>query len=143
MAKTADIQDPTFRSALEEAEWLLDDGQYTQAAQLCAETYLKLLAFRPEMLPPADLPDMQPLDRAGQRRVADNSQALARLDSARAFRRTCWPGTGAISVIVGPDRTPRLNYAKERISMAEPTGYFECLLEVVTNAQRGPDSAQA
>src|SRR5438874_164791 len=56
--------------------------------------------------------------------------APARLDSARAFRRTWWPGTGAISVIVGPDRTPRLKYAKQRISMAEATGYFEFLLEV-------------
>lgn len=138
MAKIADIQDPSFRSALEQAESLLDDGLYTEAARLCGETYLKLLAVKPEMLPPADLPDMQPLDPAGQRRVADDSQALARLDSARAFRRTWWPGTGAISVIVGPDRTPRLKYAKERVSMAEATGYFEFLLEVLANAQRSP-----
>ena len=41
----------------------------------------------------------------------------------------------------GPNRTPRLKYAKQRISMAEATGYFEFLLEVLTNAQRGPASA--
>jgi hypothetical protein len=140
MAKPADIQDPAFRSALEEAERLLDDGQYMQAGRLCAETYLRLLEQRPELLPPADLPDLQPIQPQGQRRVADDNAGLARLDSARAFRRTWWPGTGAISVVVGPDRVPSLQYAKDRISLAEATGYFEFLLEQLAHVQRSAAS---
>jgi hypothetical protein len=136
MAKPADIQDPTFRSALEEAERLLDEGDYTKAAQTCAETYLQLLANRPEMLPPPDMPDTQPLNPDGKPLVAEGTAGLSRIDAARAARRNWWPGTGAISVVVGPDRTPRLHFAKDRVSLSEAAGYFEFLVEQLANAQR-------
>jgi hypothetical protein len=136
MAKPADIQDPTFRSALEEAERLLDEGEYTKAAQTCAETYLLLLERRPDLLPPPDLPDLQPINPQGQPRVAEGSQGLARLDAARAFRRNWWPGTGAISVVVGPDRRPHVHYAKQRVSLSEAAGYFEFLMQQLADAQR-------
>jgi len=115
MAKPEDIQDPAFRSALEEAERLLDEGEYTRAAQTCAETYLTLLSQRPDLLPPVDMPDTQPLNPDGRPLVAEGSQGLARIDTARAFRRNWWPGTGAISVLVGPDRKARLHYAKQAL----------------------------
>jgi hypothetical protein len=136
MANPADIEDPTFRSALEEAERLLDDGDYTGAARTCAETYLLLLARRPELLPPPDLPDTQPLDPAGQTRRAEGAGDLARLDAARRFRQQWWPATGSISVVVGPDRQPRVQYAKERVSLSEAAGYFEFLVEQLAAAQR-------
>ena len=136
MAKPADIQDPTFRSALEEAERLLDEGEYTKAAQTCAETYLLLLDRRPDLLPPPDLPDMQPINPQGQPRVAEGAHGLASLDAARAFRRNWWPGTGAISVVVGPDRRPQVQYAKDRVSLSEAAGYFEFLVQQLADAQR-------
>src|SRR5712691_428748 len=113
MAKPTDIQDPTFRSALEEAERLLDEGEYTKSAQTCADTYLMLLAQRPELLPPPDMPDTQPLNPEGRPLVAEGKEGLARIDAARMARRNWWPGTGAISVVVGPDREPRPHYAKD------------------------------
>jgi hypothetical protein len=136
MPKPADIRDPAFRSALEEAERLLDDGDYSGAARTCAETYLRLLDRHPELLPPADLPDMQPSNPEGQPRVAEGPRGLAGFDSARAFRRKWWPVTGAINVVVGPDRTPQLKYVKERVSLSEATGYFEFLLEQVADTER-------
>jgi hypothetical protein len=135
MAKPDDIQDPAFRSAVEEAERLLDEGDYLRAAQTCAETYLKLLARRPDLIPPPDLPDVQPLNPTGQPRIAEGTQGLSRIDAARAARRNWWPGTGAISVVVDPDRTPRIQYAKQRVSLAEAAGYFEFLVEQLANAQ--------
>ena len=136
MAKPADIQDQSFRTALEEAEKLLDEGEYTKAAQACADTYLMLLSRRPDLLPPPDLADTQPLAPEGRPLVADGTKGLANIDSARAFRRNWWPGTGAISVVVGPDRTPRLHYAKDRVSLSEAAGYFEFLVEQLAVAQR-------
>jgi hypothetical protein len=82
------------------------------------------------------MPDTQPLDPTGQRRVAGGSGDLARLDSARRFRQQWWPGTGSISVVVGPDRRPRVQYAKERISLSEAAGYFEFLMEQLAADQR-------
>src|SRR3972149_7961845 len=52
MARPSDIEDPIFRAALEEAERLIDEGDYTKASRKCAETYLLLLDQRPDLIPP-------------------------------------------------------------------------------------------
>src|SRR3990170_2022029 len=52
MARPSDIEDPVFRAALEEAERLIDEGDYTKASRKCAETYLLLLDQRPDLIPP-------------------------------------------------------------------------------------------
>jgi len=52
MAKPSDIEDPAFRAAVEEAERLMDEGDYTRASRRCAETYLQLLDRRPDLIPP-------------------------------------------------------------------------------------------
>jgi hypothetical protein len=136
MAKPADIQDPTLRSELEAAERLLDEGEYTQAARRCAETYLLLLERRPELVPAPDLPEIQPLNPQGRPQAVHGTQGLARFDSAREARRNWWPGTGTISVVVDPDGTPRLQFAKDRVSLSEAAGYFEFLVQQLANAQR-------
>jgi hypothetical protein len=136
VAKPADIQDPTLRAELEEAERLLDDGEYTQAARKCAETYLLLLDRRPELVPPPDLPETQPLNPNGRPQAVQGTQGLASFDRAREARRNWWPGTGTISVVVDPDGKPRLHYAKERVSLSEAAGYFEFLVQQLANAQR-------
>ena len=86
--------------------------------------------------PPPDLPDMQPINPDGQPRVAEGTQGLANLDAAWAFRRNWWPGTGAIAVVVGDDRRPRVEYAKQRVSLSEAAGYFEFLMQQLADAQR-------
>jgi len=137
MPKPADIHDLTFRSALEHAEQLIDDGDYAGAGRACAETYLQLLDRHPELLPPEDLPEVQPLHPDGQPRVAEGRAGLARIDAARAARRNWWPGTGAIGIAVGPDRKPRIEMIKERVSLSEAAGYFEFLLQQLADAEHG------
>jgi len=137
MPQPADIHDPTFRSALEHAEQLIDDGDYAAAGRACAETYLLLLERHPELLPPEDLPEVQPLHPDGQPRVAEGRAGLARIDAARAARRNWWPGTGAIAIAVGHDRDPRIEMIKERVSLSEAAGYFEFLLQQLADAQHG------
>ena len=136
MPKPADIRDPNFRSALEQAERFLDDGDYTKAAQTCADAYLQLLAQHQELLPPPDLPETQPLDPQGRPLVAEGTPGLARIDAARLARRNWWPGTGAISVVIGPDRRPQLRWAKDRVSLSEAAGYFEFLVQQLADAER-------
>jgi hypothetical protein len=138
MPKPADIIDASFRAALEHAEQLIDEGDYAAAGRACAETYLLLLKGRPDLLPPADLPEVQPLNPGGQPRVADGTPGLARIDAARAARRNWWPGTGAIAIAVGPDRKPQIEFSKDRVSLSEAAGYFEFLLQQLADAQQRP-----
>ena len=63
-------------------------------------------------------------------------EVAQRPGSARRFRQQWWPATGSISVVVGPDRQPRVQYAKERVSLSEAAGYFEFLVEQLAAAQR-------
>lgn len=69
MPGTSDMQDPTFRAALERAEQQLDEGDYTGAAQTCAETYLLLLGRHPELLPPENVELVPPPPEAGRRKL--------------------------------------------------------------------------
>jgi hypothetical protein len=136
MASISDIEDATFRAALQEAERQLDDGEYTGAARICAETYLALLSEHPELIPPPDIPDTQPPNPEGRPLVAEGQSGLAQIDAARAARRNWWPGTGAISVTVDADRRPAIVYARDRVSLSEASGYFEFLLEQLAALQR-------
>jgi len=128
-----DIHDPTFRAALERAEQQLDDGDYTGAAQTCAETYLRLLAQHPELLPPVNVESAPPPPPDGAPRGSDIPSGFANADAARAFRRNWWPATGAINVVVGPGRVPRLERVKNRVSLSEAAGYYEFLIQQIAN----------
>lgn len=133
MPGPADIRDPTFRASLERAEQQLDEGDYTGAARTCAETYLQLLARHPELLPPDNLESAPPPASGGTSPGRDIPSGFANADAARAFRRNWWPATGAITVMVGPDRAPRLEHVKDRVSMSEAAGYFEFLIQQLAN----------
>jgi len=134
MPGPADIHDPRFRAALERAEQQLDEGEYTGAAQTCAETYLQLLARHPELLPPENVESMAPPPPAdAASRARDIPSGFASADAVRSFRRNWWPATGAITVVVGPDRAPRLEQVKERVSLSEAAGYFEFLVQQLAN----------
>src|SRR5437016_8641277 len=115
MAGLEDIRDPDFRSALEEAERLLNEGNYTLAARQCAETYCRLLERRPDMAPENPGPGGHP----------GGSRAM-------------WPRTGGILLVLKPDQKPSLRYEKERFSFSEAATYFEFVLEELVKAQRPP-----
>jgi hypothetical protein len=132
MPSPADIHDPTFRAALERAEQQLDEGKYTEAAQTCAETYVQLLGRHPELLPPENEGPPPPTGD-GSARGRDIPSGFASADAARAFRRNWWPATGAIVVVVGADRVPRLEHVKDRVSMSEAAGYLEFLIQQLAN----------
>lgn len=119
MASPSDITDPTFRTALEEADRLLDAGDFTAASKKCGETYLLLLAQRPDLIPAAPPP--------GQ------------VGNFRTYLRggqPTWPRTGGLNVVFDEDRKPRLTFDKERFSFSEAAGYYEFLMNEVWRLQQ-------
>jgi hypothetical protein len=135
MADVAEIKDPTFRSALEEAERLIDDGDYNDASTRMVQTFIELVARNPQLLPPAEVQEVQPLDPRGQPRIAEGVEGLKRQEAMRKWRASWWPGTGTISVQMTPDG-PKAVWAKDRVSLSETLAYFEFLVQQVANAQR-------
>jgi hypothetical protein len=136
MADIADIKDPTFRAALEEAEHLIDDGDYNAASTKMVDTFIDLVGVRPELLPPSGMPEVQPLDTKGQPRVAEGVDGLKLQEAMRKWRSNWWPGTGTISVVVQDDGAPKAVWAKDRVSLSESLAYFEFLVQQLANAQR-------
>ena len=135
MADVADIEDATFRSALEEAERLIDDGEYNDASKKLVETFIELVTVRPELLPPSGVQEVQPLNPTGQPRIAEGVAGLQSQEAMRKWRANWWPGTGTISVQMTPDG-PKAAWAKDRVSLSETLAYFEFLVQQLANAQR-------
>jgi hypothetical protein len=135
MADPADIKDPGFRGAVEEAERLIDEGDYNAAATRMVETFIQLVGVRPELLPPKDMEEVQPLNPNGQPRVAEGVSGLSKQEAMRKWRANWWPGTGTISVVV-KDEGPQAVWAKDRVSLSETLSYFEFLVQQLANAQR-------
>jgi hypothetical protein len=131
MAKIADIQDAAFREALERVDGLLGDGDTTEAARLCAETYLELLRQRPDFVPappnPRNLPQFRDdLLESGSRLAGGTGRTV----------RTGWPNAGGVRVLYYEPSGPSVSYEKERIGFSEASSYFEFLIEEVVRAER-------
>lgn len=135
MADVADIKDPTYRGALEEAERLIDDGDYKAASTKMVDTFIQLVAAHPELMPPSGVQDVQPLDPTGQPRIAEGVAGLANQEAMRKWRANWWPGTGTISVVVR-EGAPQAVWAKDRVSLSETLAYFEFLVQQVANSQK-------
>ena len=133
MLTPSDITDTTLREALEEADRLLDEGDFAGASRKCAETYLLLLERHPELIP-TDTGAIRP--GAYQPQPGADRGALRAFGEARATRGAFWPVTGSIQVLVGPDRKPALHYSKERFSFSEAAGYYEFLINQVWRLQQ-------
>lgn len=133
MPGAAEIKDPAFRAALEEADRLLDAGDYAGASRTCAETYLLLLEKHPELIPPHSGPggfyQLQPPTAKGE-------GTLQQYNAARATRVGFWPITGSIQIIVGEDRQPRISYTKDRFSFSEASSYYEYLINQITRLEK-------
>ena len=99
------------------------------------ETFIDLVAVRPELLPPSGMQEVQPLDPKGQPRVAEGVSGLSQQEAMRKWRANWWPGTGTISVQMTPEG-PKANWAKDRVSLSESLAYFEFLVQQLANAQR-------
>jgi len=123
MATPADITDPAFRVALEEADRLLDEGDFTAASKKCAETYLLLLEKRPELIPAA------PQQSAG-------GQGLGSFRSYLRGGTPTWPRTGGLNVVFDENRKPSLTFDKERFSFSEAAGYYEFVMNEVWRLQQ-------
>ena len=135
MANVTDIKDPTFRSALEDAEKLIDEGDYKGASTRMVDTIIQLVGAHPELMPPEGIQEVQPLDPTGQPRIAEGVTGLASQEAMRKWRANWWPGTGTISVVV-KESGPQAVWAKDRVSLSETLAYFEFLVQQVANAQR-------
>jgi hypothetical protein len=135
MAEPADIKDPIFRASLEEVERLIDEGDYKTASTTMVDTFIRLVEMRPQLLPPSGMQEVQPADPTGQPRIAEGVAGLQNQEAMRRWRANWWPGTGAISIIVGEDG-PKAVWAKDRVSLSETLAYFEFLVQQLANAQR-------
>jgi hypothetical protein len=135
MANPADIKDPVFRGALEDTERLIDDGDYKAASTKLVDTFIQLVAKRPELLPPTGMQEVQPLDPTGQPRIAEGVAGLQLQEAMRKWRANWWPGTGTISVVV-KENGPQAIWAKDRVSLSETLAYFEFLVQQLANAQK-------
>ncbi len=122
MASPADITDPTFRAALEEADRLLDEGDYLGVSRKCGETYLLLLKQHPELIPPPPAP-------LGV--IGSGSYATYLHSSGRPS----WPRTGGLTIVVSEDKKPSLSFEKERFSFSEAAGYYEFLMNELWQLQ--------
>lgn len=133
MPSAGEITDPVFRAAMEEADRLLDAGDFAGASRRCAETFLVLLERHPELIPPQSGPSgfyqIKPPEARGE-------GTLAQYASARATRVGFWPTTGSIQVIVGEDRKPQLVYTKDRFSFSEASSYYEYLMNQIWRIQK-------
>jgi hypothetical protein len=136
MAEPSDIKNPTFRTAVEDAERLIDEGEYNAAATKMVGTFIELVGVRPELLPPTGMEEVQPLNTNGQPRVAEGVAGLSRQEAMRKWRANWWPGTGTISVVVQDDGAPKAVWAKDRVSLSETLTYFEFLVQQLANAQK-------
>ena len=133
MPSPSDIADPVFRQALEDADRLLDQGDFAAASRRCAEAYLVLLEKHPELIPP-NTGALTP--GAYQPRPAADRGALAAFSNARATRAAFWPVTGSIQVLVEADRKPTLHFSKQRFSFSEAAGDYEFLINEVWRLQQ-------
>ena len=132
VVKIAEIKDAAFREALERVDSLIAEGEYTQASRLCAETYLKLLAKRPDFIPPP--PDLLALPQFRD----DLPQSGSRLAGGTGpAARPSWPNQGGIKVLYYEPRGPVLRIEKERFGLSEATSYFEFLIDEVVRDQQG------
>ena len=122
MATPADIKDAVFRAALEEADRLLEAGDYTAASKKCAETYLLLLDQDPGLIP------APPSDGGGR--------SVGSFQSYLRSATPVWPRTGGLNVVVDENRKPRLTFDKERFSFSEAAGYYEFLLNELWRVQQ-------
>lgn len=114
MPAPSDLTDPQMREAMQRAEALLDDGDYTGASRALADTYLALLAERPDLVP-------------GATAAPGTPTAMS-----RAFT---WPPTGGITLSVEGGE-PGMQYAKERFGMSEAYSYFEFMMNLLWELQR-------
>jgi hypothetical protein len=119
MATPSDLIDTEMRDAMQNAESLLDEGDYTGGSRALADAYLALLAKHPELIP-----GPPPEGGAG-------TPGFAAYRNQRAYT---WPPTGGITLSV-VDGAPTMNYSKERFGMSEAYSYFEFMMGLVWNLQ--------
>jgi hypothetical protein len=135
MASPAEIQDPELRAALLEADRLLDAGDYTRAAKSCAESYVRFLGRRPDMMPLIVASGGLPGGPDGGGSLPGPGGGGS--EGAMA-RRPLWPRTGGILLVMGADQRPQLKYEKERFSFSEASTYFEYVLAEFARADKQP-----
>jgi hypothetical protein len=129
MPRISDVKQPEFRKALDAIDRQIAEGDYTEAAKSCAETYLRLLDQRPDFVPPPPDPRALPqfrddLPQSGSRLAGGTGPAA----------KPSWPNQGGLKVLYYETGGPQLRFEKERFGLSESTSYFEFLLDEVVRA---------
>jgi hypothetical protein len=113
VARTADVEDPSFRDGLSRAEQALDDGEYSAAVRHAADVFGSLIAQHPEVivLPP------------------DFSKLGLTARPPLGARRGPWPSHFGVQLAI--EDQPKLIFKKEQFTLTEAAAYVEYTLEAV------------
>jgi hypothetical protein len=131
MAKIEDVQDAKLRGGLEKIDELINSGEYTQAARLCAETYLQLLEKRPDFMPPPPNPNLAPQHTSSLPQNRSRGGG-----GGGGMGRPGWPNQSGIRILYHEEPKPTVSYEKLRYGLSEACYFFEFLLEEVLRDQR-------
>ena len=108
MTRPSEIRDPAARAAMEAADQAIDNGNYVEAVHACAETFVRLVERRPDILKPD-----------------------------RQVRPSVWPQLG-VRLEVADGAPPLLVWERERFSMSEAATFLEFVMDQLVRAERTP-----
>jgi hypothetical protein len=114
MARPEQIRDAELRAAVERAHEAVRRGDGSAAVRKCAEAYLQLLRAKPALM-------------------EEMVEPLPGFTMPAVMR---WPALGAnLSLESVLERSPRIDFARERFAVSEAITYYEYLLETAIRAE--------
>jgi hypothetical protein len=158
MARIADIKDAALRLGLEEADRLIDAGEYRKSVEKTADTYLLAVKDRPELvpkLPPGFGPGTgfgfgggasralsgnQPIGQPAGQAAGGGGPGLFGFGGGfnpafLAMMRNAWPRGLGLQIAFDEDNKPTKTFEKERFSLSEAVTYFEFALDFIARNQ--------
>jgi hypothetical protein len=108
------------RATLQEAERLLDEGDYTASVRASAEAFASLATERPDVIVVPRTFDDLPVEGRGP-----------------LPQRGPWPDAQGVTVTFADDAAPEIVLAKSRYTMSDAITYYEYAFDALKLAERG------
>jgi len=118
------IRDQHLRALIERAEQELNDDRNLECVRTCAEAYLELLRRHPDVLTALKKVMQAPRVKAG---LTNGTLRFAPLMFPRLAAKLQLPEDG----------DPSITFDREHIGFAEAIQYYEFLLGLITDAEKG------
>jgi hypothetical protein len=124
MTTTGRVTDPDIRSALDDAENALDDGEYASSIRKSADVFMELTRRRPDLI-------VRPMV-FGPPRVGGGPPQLP--------PRAPWPNEYGVVFRYDEDGPLEMVFEKDSFMMSEAITIFEYVLDTAIRAERPPDN---